>query len=102
MLHYGLLFHVDKKSGGKWSWDKHRYHSFNISKCPPWDFSVHTPQEGIFWPPPPTLEELPERVRGGRGGRSTRVCGGCVGCVCRWLAGFTCHLTHLEEGCQGG
>jgi hypothetical protein len=61
VLHYGLLFEVAHK-GGKWKWDKHWFHSFNISVCPPWDFTTQNPQEGIFWPPPPKLADLLPRV----------------------------------------
>ncbi|KAF6262485.1 hypothetical protein COO60DRAFT_1675462 [Scenedesmus sp. NREL 46B-D3] len=32
VLHYGLLYEVQHK-GGKWSWDKHWYHGFNLSKA---------------------------------------------------------------------
>ncbi|WIA09314.1 hypothetical protein OEZ85_008721 [Tetradesmus obliquus] len=53
VLHYGLLFEVAHK-GGKWSWDKHWYHGFDVHKCPPWNLGAEHPLEGLFpWPPGP-------------------------------------------------
>ena len=63
-MHYGLLFEVHHK-GGKWSWDKHWYHSFDVHKCPPWKLDVEHPQEGLFPAPPGPDDLLPNvsRVR---------------------------------------
>ncbi|KAF6253042.1 hypothetical protein COO60DRAFT_1628374 [Scenedesmus sp. NREL 46B-D3] len=58
VLHYGLLYEVQHK-GGKWSWDKHWYHGFNVHKCPPWDLSVQHPLEGVFPAPPGPNDLLP-------------------------------------------
>jgi len=56
VLHYGLLYSVVGKEG-KWSWDKHWYHEFDMYKCPPWKLDVPRPQEGLF-PPPPGVDDL--------------------------------------------
>jgi hypothetical protein len=60
VLHYGLLFEVQHK-GGKWSWDKHWYHGFNVHKCPPWDMTNDHPLEGLF-PRPPGPSDLLDNV----------------------------------------
>lgn len=64
MLHYGLLYFVNHK-GGKWSWDKHWYHGFDVHKCPPWDLAVEHPQEGLFPQPPGPDDLLPTVSRQG-------------------------------------
>eukprot|EP00879_Flechtneria_rotunda_P017349 GHRR01018175.1.p1 GENE.GHRR01018175.1~~GHRR01018175.1.p1 ORF type:complete len:350 (+),score=62.58 GHRR01018175.1:1082-2131(+) len=56
VLHYGLLYSVNHK-GGKWSWDKHWYHKFDVHKCPPWKLAAEHPQEGLF-PAPPGPDDL--------------------------------------------
>lgn len=61
VLHYGLLYSV-MSIHGKWEWDKHWFHEFDVHKCPPWDLNVPRPQEGVF-PPPPGLDELLPNVR---------------------------------------
>jgi hypothetical protein len=61
VLHYGLLFEVQHKAG-KWSWDKHWYHGFDVHKCPPWDLSAEHPLEGLF-PMPPGPNDLLPNVR---------------------------------------
>jgi hypothetical protein len=61
VLHYGLQYSVVTKKG-KWEWDKHWYHKFDVHKCPPWVFEVDRPQAGLF-PAPPTPDDLLPNVR---------------------------------------
>jgi hypothetical protein len=56
VLHYGLLYSVVAKDG-KWTWDKHWFHEFDVHKCPPWKLDIPRPQEGIF-PHPPRPDDL--------------------------------------------
>lgn len=58
MLHYGLLYSV-VSTNGKWTWDKHWYHEFDVHKCPPWNQDIPKPQEGLFPHPPLPGELLP-------------------------------------------
>lgn len=58
VLHYGLLYSV-VSTKGKWTWDKHWFHEFDVHKCPPWDLEVEHPQEGLFPHPPLPGELLP-------------------------------------------
>lgn len=84
MLHYGLLFEVAHK-GGKWSWDKHWYHGFDVHKCPPWNLGAEHPLEGLFpWPPGPN--DLLPNVSGNYLACSLASCGWCVATDCGWRA----------------
>ncbi|GBF90906.1 hypothetical protein Rsub_03761 [Raphidocelis subcapitata] len=60
ILHYGLLWHLEYE-GGRWSFDKHWFHLFDINACPPWDLTVSRPLQGLF-PPPPLPSQLLKNV----------------------------------------
>ncbi|KAG1673278.1 hypothetical protein FOA52_002558 [Chlamydomonas sp. UWO 241] len=48
LMHYGLLFEVNG-----YKFDKHYHYDFDITKCPPWDFSSESHRNaGLFGHPP--------------------------------------------------
>jgi len=48
LLHYGLLFEVDK-----YKFDKHWHYDFDVTKCAPWDLSNPSRATAGIFPPPP-------------------------------------------------
>ncbi|KAG2499027.1 hypothetical protein HYH03_003212 [Edaphochlamys debaryana] len=54
VIHYGL-----KVAAGNWTWDKHSYFHFDVTKCPPWKLTGDpTKWESGIFPPPPRPSEL--------------------------------------------
>ncbi|KAG2499026.1 hypothetical protein HYH03_003211 [Edaphochlamys debaryana] len=54
LIHYGLLFEVGKN----YSYDKHWHYDFDVTKCPPWDFSDPKRRTGGIFPAPPRPSTL--------------------------------------------
>lgn len=53
LMHYGLLFNVQG-----YKFDKHWHYGFDITKCPPWDFSDKTHRSAGLFQQPPNFSEF--------------------------------------------